>query len=169
MDRLILFRHGKAEAESSSGDDFDRRLAPRGIEESAAMGRQLADLGFIPDLVLVSPAARARETWAAAELLFPKAEVRLEDELYHADSGSIRHAAARAGSMVRTVMVVGHNPGLQELAVQFLKEGGSPPSLIERARRQFPTAAAAVFLFDDDGRPHFDGLFFPDRDARRGD
>ena len=66
MDRLILFRHGKAEADSASGDDFDRRLAPRGVRESAAMGRSLAELGMCPDLVLASPSARTRETWAAA-------------------------------------------------------------------------------------------------------
>jgi phosphohistidine phosphatase len=163
MDRLILFRHGKAEAESASGEDFDRRLASRGVRESAEMGAQLADLGFAPDLVLVSPSARTRETWAAIEPHFPKARVRFEDELYHADSGSVRQEAGRAGDGVATVMVIGHNPGLQELSVQLLIEGASPPTLVARATRQFPTAAAAVFLFDDNGRPAFDGLFFPER------
>lgn len=169
MDRLILFRHGKAEPDSASGEDFDRRLAPRGQRESADMGAQLADLGFLPDVVLVSPAARARETWAAAEPHFPKARARFDDELYHADSGSVRREAERAGADCGTVMVVGHNPGLQELAVRLLTEGGSPPSLIARATRQFPTAAAAVFLFDGNGRPAFDGLFFPERNPGRGD
>jgi len=163
MDRLILFRHGKAEAESPSGEDFDRRLAPRGVEESGVMAAHLAGMGFLPDLALVSPAARTRETWAAAEPHFPKAQVRFDDELYHADSGGVRHAAARAGATVRTLMVVGHNPGLQELVVRLLTEGHSPAGLIARASRQFPTAAAAVFLFDDEGRPAFDGLFFPER------
>ena len=163
MDRLILFRHGKAEAESASGEDFDRRLAPRGCRESAEMGAELADLGFLPDVVLISPAARTRETWAAVEPCFPKAKLQVEEELYHADSGSVRREAERAGVGVGTVMVVGHNPGLQELAVQLLTEGGSPSSLIVRAARQFPTAAAAVFLFDANGRPAFDGLFFPER------
>jgi len=162
MDRLILFRHGKAEAESASGEDFDRRLAPEGLEESAGMAAHLADLGFLPELVLVSPAARTRETWAAAAPHFPKASAGFDSELYHADSGAVRQAAARAGAMVGTVMVIGHNPGLQELAVRLLAEGAAPPSLIARARRQFPTAAAAVFLFDADGRPAFDGLFFPE-------
>ena len=46
MERLILFRHGKAEPDSESGDDFDRRLAPRGERDSAAMGATLADLGL---------------------------------------------------------------------------------------------------------------------------
>jgi phosphohistidine phosphatase len=163
MDRLILFRHGKAEHESASGEDFDRRLAPRGVRESAEMGETLARLGLTPNLALVSPAARARETWAAAEASFPKAEVRLEPELYNADPGAIRQAAEAAGRAGATVMVVGHNPGLQELAVRLLMEGSSPPALVARAQRQFPTAAAAVFLIDSNGRPSFDGLFFPER------
>src|SRR5262245_41809659 len=97
MDRLILFRHGKAEADSASGDDFDRKLAPRGVRESTQTGGVLADLGLKPDVVLVSPAARTRETWAAAESWFPKARATFDDDLYHADSGAIRHAAERAG------------------------------------------------------------------------
>ena len=127
------------------------------------MGAHLADLGFLPDVVLVSPAMRTRETWGAIAPHMPKAKARFDDELYHADSGAVRQAAGHAGAKVGTVMVVGHNPGLQELAVQLLTEGSAPPSLIARATREFPTAATAVFLFDGNGRPQFDGLFFPDR------
>jgi len=163
MDRLILFRHGKAEPDSASGDDFDRRLEPRGVRESAAMGESLADLGMRPDLALVSAATRTRETWAAAETVFPGAEVRFEKDLYLADAGSIRQAAERAGRGRGTVMVVGHNPGLQELAVDLLTEGQAPPALIARAARNFPPGAAAVFLIDGKGRPAFDGLFYPER------
>jgi phosphohistidine phosphatase len=169
MDRLILFRHGKAEPESASGEDFDRRLAPRGVRESAAMAARLADLGFLPDLVVVSPAMRTRDTWAAAAASFPLAQARFDDDLYHADSGSVRREAERTGAGAGTVMIVGHNPGLQELTVQLLREGSAPPMLISQASRQFPTAAAAVFLFDAAGRPQFDGLFFPEHDAGRGD
>jgi phosphohistidine phosphatase len=163
MDRLILLRHGKAESDSYSGEDFDRRLAPRGVRESAEMGAQLADMGFRPDLALVSPAARTRGTWESACAAFPSAELRLDDQLYHADSGAIRRAAEVAGRNSATVIVVGHNPGLQELTIQLLIEGSAPASLVARAQRHFPTAAAAVFLFDSNGRPHFDGLFFPER------
>eukprot|EP01035_Chromulina_nebulosa_P004543 gene4543-6216_t len=65
MDRLILLRHGQADAGSETGDDFDRRLAPHGIVESRAMGLRLAEMGFVPDLALVSTAARARAAVAA--------------------------------------------------------------------------------------------------------
>lgn len=163
MDRLILLRHGKAEADSASGDDFDRRLAPRGVRESTDMGAQLADMGFKPDVVLVSTAARTRDTWQSAAAAFPGAEARFDDQLYHADSGSIRRAAEAAGATCGTVMVVGHNPGMQELTIRLLMEGSAPSSLLAKAQRNFPTAAAAVFLFDANGRPQFDGLFYPER------
>jgi phosphohistidine phosphatase len=164
MDRLILFRHGKAEPESASGEDFDRRLASRGVAESAETGEALARLGLVPDVALVSPAARTLETWiAAAEAAFPKTELRLDPDLYHADSGAIRRAAEAAGQDCGTLMVVAHNPGLQELTVRLLKEGSSDPGVIARAQRHFPTGAAAVFLIDANGRPAFDGLFFPER------
>lgn len=164
MERLILFRHGKAQPDSASGDDFDRRLAPRGLRESAAMGASLADLGMRPDVALVSPAARTRETWSAAQAAFPDALVRFEDDLYHAEAGAIRRVAEIAGARSATVMVVGHNPGLQELAVALLIEGAAPPSLVAQAQRKFPPAAAAVFIIDDNGRPAFDGLFYPERE-----
>ena len=78
MDRLILLRHGKAERDSESGDDFDRKLTARGVRESAATAATLADMGMIPDLVLVSSSARTRGTWAAAQGAFPEVADRFE-------------------------------------------------------------------------------------------
>ena len=161
MHRLILLRHGEAERESASGDDFDRRLAPRGQRESSAMGATLADLGLTPDVALVSSSARTRDTWAAVEPCFPKARAVFEDALYHAEAPVVRDAAEQALREANIVMVVGHNPGLQELVVGLLREGHCDPGLVARAQRQFPTAAAAVFLIDDNGRPAYDGLFLP--------
>ena len=163
MDRLILLRHGKAEPESETGDDFDRRLAAHGAVESAAMGLRLADMGFRPDVAMVSTAARARGTWEAAAAAFPEARVQYEDELHHADMQTIRHVAQRAAAEAATVMIVGHNPGLQELTIALLLEGRAPAGLIAKVQRNYPTAAASVFLIDGAGRPHYDGLFFPER------
>ncbi|MBP8248374.1 MAG: histidine phosphatase family protein [Phenylobacterium sp.] len=163
MDRLILLRHGEAERDAESGDDFDRRLVARGVAACAAMGETLADLGFCPDLALVSAAARTRDTWEALCKAFPKARARFEDSLYLAEPDRVRGLAQAAGATCGTVMVVGHNPGLQDLTVQMLKEGGAPAALIAKAQNGFPTGAAAVFLFDHAGRPAYDGLFFPGR------
>lgn len=165
MDRLILLRHGKAESDSETGDDFDRRLASRGEFESSDMGARLADMGFAPDVALVSPAARAKATWEQAGAHFPKAQTRLDAHLYHADSAAILREAQKVlrEDGCSTVMVVGHNPGLQELTVALLQAASAPHSLVTRAQNNFPTATAAVFLIDDHGRPQFDGLFFPNR------
>lgn len=163
MKRLILFRHGRAEPHSSSGDDFDRKLDPQGVTDSAVTGRTLADLGLVPDIALISPAARTRETWAAAQPAFPNAEVQIDGDLYNADSQTLRSLAAEAGHGGRSVLIVAHNPGLHELVIQLLMEGEAEPDLMGRAMRDFPPGAAAAFLIDDTGRPRFDGLFFPGR------
>jgi phosphohistidine phosphatase len=92
---------------------------------------------------------------------FPGSETRFHDHLYHADAETIRRAAEEAGRTAGTVMVVGHNPGMQELTIRLLQEGAAPTGLVARAQRNFPTAAAAVFIFDGNGRPQFDGLFYP--------
>ena len=161
MDRLILLRHGKAEREAESGEDFDRKLTARGVREAAAIGAQLADLGMVPDVALVSSAARTRQTWEAAEPAFANCACRFERSLYLAEERTIRAMAEAAGEDSRTVLVVGHNPGLQELTIRLLAEGSAPSTLLARAHAAFPPAAAAVFLFDAAGRPAYDGLFFP--------
>lgn len=165
MDRLILLRHGDAERDSESGDDFDRRLSDRGREESARMGETLAELGLVPDLVLASAAMRTRETWTALAQAFPQARVVFEDDLYLAEPDRVRRAIGQACDGCGTLMVVGHNPGLQELALGLLVEGAAQASAIDRVSHGFPTAAAAVFLYDGHGRPACDGVFFP-RDRR---
>ena len=71
MDRLILLRHGDAERQAPSGEDFDRRLTATGRRESVETGESLAHLGFAPDLAIVSGAARARETYQAASDVLP--------------------------------------------------------------------------------------------------
>jgi phosphohistidine phosphatase len=162
MDRLILFRHGKAERDSATGVDFDRPLAPRGVSDAAAMAKTLAELGLKPTLALVSPALRTRETWAAAQGAFPDAEVRYEPSLYNAEAGGVRQAVERA-TTPGLLMVIGHNPGLQDLTVALLREGSAPRELVAQAERRFPTSAVAVFLIDARGRPTFDGLMLPER------
>ncbi|MET0294273.1 MAG: histidine phosphatase family protein [Phenylobacterium sp.] len=162
MDRLILLRHGEAERQAPSGEDFDRRLTASGRRESQQAGESLAELGFTPGVALVSGAARARETCEAACAALGCGQVRYDDALYLAEAGTIR-AAAEAVSEAGTVMVVGHNPGLQDLAVQMLIEGAAAPQLIARLKSGLPTGAAAVFLIDADGRPAFDGLLIPGR------
>lgn len=158
MDRLILMRHAKAEKRSKSGEDFDRALTDTGREDAAIMGRVLADEGLVPDLVVASAAQRTRETAEAVAAAFPKARVEVRRDLYNAPALVLLEAAETA--QARTVMIVGHNPGVHELVLHLLVDGGAGGAVIGRAGSRFPTATAAAFLMDAGGRPSYDGLFY---------
>lgn len=157
MNRLILFRHGKAER-SAPGGDVERRLAERGRHDAALMGQVLADKGYAPDLALVSGAVRTRETWAAAQPSFPRAEVIFRRDLYLASDSLIWSLAETLGEDRGTVMVVGHNPGLQDLTLMLMRQGGEGMALQARAQARFSTASIAVFDFDVAGRPGCEAL-----------
>lgn len=144
MDRLILLRHGKAEVDAPTGQDFDRALTGRGRRDVALIARQLAEAGQGPDLVLVSPAARAKETWEAAAPFFPEAKVEWAPALYHIDPEGVLALAESQGA--KAVMVVGHNPGLGELAAFLAREAGCGQL------NGFPTGAVAIVDFAADGR-----------------
>lgn len=152
MNRLIFFRHGKAER-SAPGGDAERRLTDRGRHDAALMGRVLAEKGFVPDLALVSGATRTRETWAAAQPSFPKARAEVRRDLYLAAETLIWSLAETLGETAGTVMVVGHNPGLQYLVMALMRQGGEDMALRARAEARFATASVAVFDFDETGRP----------------
>ena len=161
MERLILLRHGEAERSAASGDDFDRALNAQGRAESAAMGRLLAVGGAAPDLALVSSAVRAVQTFEAARAAFPDAVDQSSRALYLASPRELMAAIRVAGPGVRTLMVVGHNPGIQDLAATLAVEGGADAAQRARLERGFPTAAAAVFDFDPGGAPTLKALHLP--------
>ena len=161
LQRLILLRHGKAEQKAASGEDFDRGLVERGRIEAAETGRRLAAGGFVPDLALVSSAARAVQTWGGVAPAFPAARVEETRALFHASAGDVLGLAEAAGAAC--VMVVGHNPGLHALALALAFPGLAHNAASRRLREGLPTAAAAVFSFDT-GAPAFEALFVPGGD-----
>lgn len=146
MHRLILLRHGKAVAQGAA-PDFERSLDPRGVEESREVGRYLAEEGLFPDLVLVSPAFRTRETWQAAALAFDQVAIKYDPDLYLSSSDQVLHAIQEHGGDARTLMVVGHNPSLHDLAVELVEYGDR--YAFSRMREYFPTAAFAVLDLAD--------------------
>ena len=154
MDRLILLRHGKSEADAASGRDFDRALTGRGRRDALVVAKALDRAGVRPDLVLVSPAARAAQTWEAMAEVFPGAEVQAAPELYEISPDAILALARSGGEEARTVMVVGHNPGLGQLAA-WLAQDAPAGEARRRMAEGFPTAAAAVIGFSP---PAFDLL-----------
>src|ERR1700733_14410872 len=144
MKRLGLFRHAKAEARSAGGDDFDRALTARGLSDAGLVGRLIAERGFAPDLALVSSARRAKETWDAARVAFPGAIVEICDDLYNARAEEIAAEVERFAATAETVMVIGHNPGLQELAVGLLCRDAGSAGDGERLSSHFPTSMAVM-------------------------
>lgn len=161
MDRLILMRHGKAERHAQSGGDFERALVESGRADAAVMGRILSGAGVMPDLLLVSSARRTRETSEQViEAQQSRTRVELLRDLYHADPEDILQALDDHGDGAGTVMVVGHNPGLHELALRLAVQGGASPIQTNRLRGRFPTATVVVFGWNGQGAPVLEHLFY---------
>jgi phosphohistidine phosphatase len=134
---------------------MERILTERGRRDAAKIGAYLLHHALVPDLIVVSTAARTRETWKLAAAALPrKAPVRHEEHLYEAGSNGILKIITDVERDVGTLLVVGHNPGLQELAVQLVASGSS--EVRQRLVEEFPTAALVVidFAIDDWRRLH---------------
>jgi len=147
MRRLLLLRHAKAERLQSGGRDHDRILAKRGREDAAAVGAYLVRHKLIPDQALVSTSARTRETWALVAKAFatkpPPAE--FEDTIYEASPEAILKAVRSTEPALETLLVVGHNPGMQQLAGMLIASGDVEAR--QRLLEEFPTSAIAMISF----------------------
>lgn len=161
MQRLILMRHAKAEKSSASGQDRDRPLSDRGRTDAAAMGQALEARGMKPDLALVSPSTRTRETWDLLHDAFGDVQVREPEPLYNGASDTLRRYVEGAEDEAGCLMVVAHNPGIHVLAVEYLIESAASPSVLERMSGGFPPGAAAIFIVDVAGRCTFEGFLQP--------
>jgi len=147
MTTLTLLRHAKSSWTDASLDDFDRPLAPRGIRAAAAMGAYMRDQGLVPETVLCSTARRAKETWDLLSAEWPDAvPVEFDQALYLASPAGILRRLEPVGDGVDRVMVIGHNPGLHQLAIR-LTFGGDDEA-IARLGSHFPTAAMAMIDLD---------------------
>jgi phosphohistidine phosphatase len=147
MRQLLLLRHAKSSWDNPALDDFNRPLTSRGCKAAKRMGRELAARGWVPQRALVSPAARTRATWelVAAELPGP-ASADFSDTLYEASAESILSVIRRTLEAAKTLLVLGHNPGLENLARGLAGENSEARAL-QRLREKFPTAALARFEF----------------------
>ncbi|MGW0558444.1 SixA phosphatase family protein [Streptomyces sp. NPDC002926] len=143
--RLIVLRHAKS-ARPPGMEDFDRPLAERGRGDAAAAGRWLRDAHYIPDLMICSTAVRARQTWElAAEHLETQPSARYEDRVYDAHFHALLGVVGETPISVGTLLLVGHNPGMQELVLALAAEALG--DALERAREKFPTSAIAVLTW----------------------
>jgi phosphohistidine phosphatase len=148
MRRLVLFRHAKAEPHGSHDSDQDRALTPEGREAARGMGAWLEAEGIVPDLVVCSTAVRTRQTWAEAEQGFePLPPVQFEELIYEASPQELLEVVRNTDGEVRTLLLVGHNPGMESLTALLAES--AEPEVAERFEKKFPTAALAVLDFED--------------------
>ena len=148
MKRLLLLRHGKA-VPHDEGRDFDRGLTARGISDSAAMGNYLAHEHIIPDMALISPAERTKMTWEAAKTAFGSPiDERFDPTLYLASSDTLRRAIYGVKDRVGTLILIGHNPSLHDLALELV--GFGDRYALARLKEHFPTASVVVLDCDID-------------------
>ena len=161
MQRLILMRHAEAERAAGSGRDRDRPLSARGRTDAAGMGRALAARGLRPDLALVSPAGRTRQTWDLLHDAFGDVQIRDDEALYNGGADTLRRLVEEAEDDAGCLMVVAHNPGVHLLAVEYLIEGAASPSVLDRMSGGFPPGAAAIFGVDPAGRRVLEGWLQP--------
>jgi phosphohistidine phosphatase len=157
MLELLLLRHAKSAWDQPGLDDHERDLAPRGVAAAKRMGRVLRDEGWRPDLVLCSTAIRARHTWdLAAAALGAEPEVKHLDGLYLASAGRLLEAIRRQPPACRRMLLIGHNPGMQALAVRLADDGQAED--LASLRAKLPTAALVRLAFTgDDWRAVGDG------------
>lgn len=140
MGTLYLLRHAKSSWDDPSLPDHERPLAPRGRRDAKRISDHLAHEAIEPELVLCSSAVRTLQT---LELVRPTGAVQVEDELYAASADRLLKRLHLLPDEAGSAMLIGHNPGVQELALD-LASGGSE---LARLRAKFPTAALATLTF----------------------
>ncbi|MEV7689309.1 SixA phosphatase family protein [Streptomyces bungoensis] len=147
--RLVVLRHAKS-AWPEGVADHRRPLAPRGLRDAPAAGRALAEADCLPDLALCSTAARARRTWelASAEWGTPP-PVRYDRRLYAATAPELLEVVRETPREVETLLLVGHNPGLQELVLSLADDGLD--DTLDQVHAKFPTSAIAVLAWRGTG------------------
>ncbi len=143
MHQLLLLRHAKSSWDDSKLPDRERPLNKRGSRAAAAMRTAMRELGLVPDLVLVSPARRTQETLARLEPWDETPLVETVEALYLATPGQLLAALHGVAETVRSVLMVGHNPGMHELAM--LLAGNDSGRDVQRLRDSYPTGALAEF------------------------
>jgi phosphohistidine phosphatase len=150
MRRLMLLRHAKTETDAPSGRDQDRRLDGRGHRDAAEIGAWIARHPPFPDFVQVSPAVRAKQTWelvweAMRERVAPP-QVEFLPDLYGAEPGQMLEIIRTASVTDPTrLMVVGHNPGMHELALMLTGSGDAAGRAA--LADNLPTSGLAVLDF----------------------
>ena len=143
MARITLLRHAKAENPDMVTADFDRALAARGRRNADRIGRFVRDSDLLPELIILSPSARTRQTHELASVHWPDVPVQHVDSIYEASGTTVFSAIEAHAGHLGSVMVIGHNPGLVVLLHNLVEE---PPAAVNMS--YFPTCCLADVGFD---------------------
>ncbi len=147
MRRLFLLRHAKSCWDDQSLDDFDRPLSRRGRRNAVAMGRHMERERLRPDIILCSTARRTAETLELVHGVLEGVPVSLEPDLYEAGRGDLVGRLRQLDDYLASVLLIGHNPGLERLALS-LTGGHGDGEAMARLDEKFPTGSLAVLESD---------------------
>ncbi len=166
MKTLYLLRHAKSSWSDNGLRDHDRPLAKRGKEATAVLAAHIAAAGVAPAIVLCSTARRAQETLDGVKsALDDDVAVWSDEGLYGADSDDLLAVLRELPGTVPSAMIVGHNPGLQDLAIELAGDGDQ--RALARLHGKFPTGALATLRVPETwaslapGRATLEGLVVP--------
>lgn len=147
MKTIYVLRHAKSDWGDESLLDFDRPLNHRGRKAAKAVGHELRERGIRPDLVIASPAVRAKQTVERViEGIGEDLRVTEDRRIYEASTGTLMEILREAPDDSEQLMIVGHNPGFQNLVVALTE----PCALRDEVQSKFPTAALAEIRFSID-------------------
>jgi phosphohistidine phosphatase len=153
MRQLLLLRHAKSSWDDKTLPDRERPLNPRGRRSAADMRQAMRDLGLAPDMVMLSPSRRTSETLAALEPWDDAPLIEPIEALYLATVAQLLQALHAVPETVRSVMLIGHNPGMHDLAVRLVGPRGMAAAggqgdvsgAIAHLAAGYPTGALAEF------------------------
>jgi phosphohistidine phosphatase len=144
MPLLYLLRHAKSSWDNPGSSDRDRPLSPRGRRAAKRIGQYVHAEAIRPELVLCSPAVRARQTLARVRRGLGDPKVSFDETLYAADGDRLLERLRAVPADIGSVLVVGHDPGLHDLALELASGGGG----LRKLREKFPTGGLATFSFE---------------------
>jgi phosphohistidine phosphatase len=152
MKRLLLLRHAKTEdINKDTPADRERVLTERGRRDAPRVGRAMDVKGYVPDLILCSPSTRTRQTLELAAAEFGgDVPTEFVEEIYDARASELMGLLRDLPANVARPLLVGHNPGFEDLARALVKKSGEPGAraLVAALKEKFPTCALAVIDFD---------------------
>lgn len=145
MKQLYLLRHAKSSWDDPDIDDFDRTLNKRGRRAAKAMAAYFREAGLAPSAVLCSPAKRTRETLKYLQPALGEAPVQFDRRIYEASYQTLLHCLADLPSEAESALLIGHNPGLERLALYLMSDRGHGAGAV-RMQDKYPTGSLAILL-----------------------